>query len=157
MVGKMEGGSRLGKERTRDMRIAVTIIAGVLSLVIALQSSSAQIGGWLSTNERRHAGDGDWFVVSLYLLGAGFAYRVPALAVVMFGLAGVISVGLAANGDGNVFGLWGLVALVLAAMSAFAWREKRRILRRQILHSLIDRELVPMEPGHPTRGADPTR
>ncbi len=139
-----------------EMRIAVTIIAGVVSLVIALQSSSAQVGGWLSRDDGRYAGDGDWFVAVLYLLGAGFAYRVPALAVVMFVLAGVISFGIAANGDGSVFGLWGLIAFGLAATSAIGWQERRRVVRRELVHRLIDEELVPMDSSRSSRGADPS-
>jgi hypothetical protein len=137
------------------MRIAVTIIAGGLTLVIALQSWTDRVGDGLSTNERlQGAGDAGWFVAFLYLLGSGFAYGVPALSVVMFGLAGVVSLGVAANRDAAVFGVWGVVALVLAGTSAFCWREKRRIWRRELVHRVIDEELVPMDAGRPSRNVD---
>ena len=142
---------------TPDMRIAVTIIAGVLSVVMALQSGSARVGGWLSRREQPSTGEADWFVALLFLLGAGIAYRVPALAAMMFGLAVAVSLGIAASGEGTLFGLWTLVALILCVLSAVAWRRERRMFRRDLVHRLIDQELVPMESVRSSRGADPTR
>jgi hypothetical protein len=140
-----------------DMRIAVTIIAGCLGLIIAFQAWTDQGDGGLSSSARlRAAGDAGWIVAVLYLLGAGFVYAVPGLAVVLFGLAGVTALGIAANGNGEVAGVWGIVAFGLAAMSAVGWREQRRVVRRQIVHRVIDEELVPVDAGRPTRGADPS-
>jgi uncharacterized membrane protein YccC len=127
-----------------DMRIAVTIVAGALTLVIAYQSGTTEIG------------EVAWFIALLYLLGAGCAYGMPALAVVVFGLAGVVSIGIATNGNRDLFGLWGVVACALAGLSAAGWREKRRIVRRRIVHRVIDEELVPMDAVRPSRGADPS-
>jgi hypothetical protein len=126
------------------MRIAVTIVAGALTLVIAYQSGMTKLG------------DAAWFLALLFLLGAVCAYGLPALAVMMFGLAGVVSIGIATGGDGDVIGFWGVVALALAAVSAVGWREKRRIVRRRIVHRVIDEELVPMDAAQPSRGADPS-
>jgi hypothetical protein len=119
------------------MRIAVSIIAGGLTLVIALQSCTAQVGGGVSRNAPlRAAGDAGWLIALLYLLGAGFAYGVPALAAIVFGLTGVISLGIGANTGVGAFGFWGLLALTLATMSLAGWREKRRAFRRPLLRAL---------------------
>jgi len=126
------------------MRIAVTIVAGALTLAIVFQSGTTEIG------------DAAWFIVLLYLLGAGCAYGLPALAVMMFGLAGVVSIGIATGGDRDLFGLWGIVAFALAGMSAAGWCQKRRIVRERIVHRVIDEELVPMDAARPSRGTDPS-
>lgn len=153
----MQFGSQFGATRgTPDMRIAVTIVAGGLSLVIAIQSSTAQVGDDLLDGDRlQAAGAAAWFIALLYLLGAGFAYGVPALAGTMFGLAGVISLTIASDSGADVFGFWGAAALVLAAMCAIGWREKRRIFRRRLVHRVIDEQLVPIDSVRPPRSVDP--
>ena len=138
------------------MRVAVTIVAGGLALVIALQLSTARFGGFLDGERLRTAGGIAWLIALLYLLGAAFAYGVPGFAVVTFVLVGMISLGMASDGRDSTFGVWGAVALCLAAMSAVGWREKRRLVRRQLVHRIIDEELVPIDSVDPPRAADPT-
>jgi hypothetical protein len=125
----------VGRQRG-SMRIAVTIIAGGLALVMAVQS-------W--TESMPVAGDAGWLIALLYLLGAGFAYNMPALAATTFGSAGMTSLGIAANTGVDVFRFWGAVALVLATLSLIGWREKRRAFRRQVVHRAIDEALVPID------------
>jgi hypothetical protein len=118
------------------MRIAVTIIAGGLALVIAVQSWTESIPA---------AGEAGWLIALLYLFGAGFACRMPALAATTFGATWITSLGIAANTGSDAFRFWGAVALVLATLSLIGWREKRRTFRRQVVHRAIDEALVPVD------------
>jgi hypothetical protein len=126
------------------MRIGITIVAGAMGLAIALHAGTAETS------------DAAWSIALLCLVGLVSIFGMPGLAVTAFGLAGAVSLGIAANGDGAVFALWCLVASVLAALSAVEWRDKHRTRRREIVHRVIDEELVPMDAGHPSRGADPS-
>jgi zinc-ribbon domain len=151
MTGVVRRGPRRG---TPGMRIAVTIIAGGLTLVIALQPCTDRIRGGLAGNERLHAaGDAGWLIVLLYLIGAGFSYGAPALAVAVFGTAGLISLGIASASGAGAFGFWGVVAWVLAALSLAGWLEQRRVRRRRLIHRVIDEEFVPMARAEPLRAA----
>ena len=124
------------------MRIAVTIIAGGFALVIAIQTRT------------EHAGAAGLLIALLCLLGAALAYRRPALAVAAFGLAAVTSFGFDSARRGDVYELWGVVALVVAAMGSIGWKEQRRVFRRQLVHRRIDEELVPFDARLPLHNGE---
>jgi hypothetical protein len=126
------------------MRIAVTIIAGGFALVVAVQTRT------------EHAGAAGWSIALLCLAGAVLAYRRPGLAVAAFGLVAVASFGFGAGRTGAVYDQWGIVALIVCGLGSIGWREQQRLVRRQLVHRLIDEELVPMDAAHPRRGAGPS-
>jgi hypothetical protein len=124
------------------MRIAVTIIAGGFALVVAAQT-------WTE-----HTGAAGWLIALPCLVGAALAYRRPGLAVAAFGLAAVTSFAFRSDRHGDLYALWGVVALLVAALTSVGWREQRRIVRRQLVHRRIDEELVPVDAHPPSHNGD---
>ncbi|HEY7034616.1 MAG TPA: hypothetical protein VH482_24980 [Thermomicrobiales bacterium] len=124
------------------MRIAVTIAAGSFALAISVQT-------WTG-----HAGALGWLIAFLYLMGALVTYRRPGWTVAALGLAAVASLGYVVGHRGEVDTLWGIAASIICAMSAIAWREQQRTVRRQLVHRLIDEELVPFDVLPPSRSGN---
>jgi hypothetical protein len=124
------------------MRIAVTIIAAGFALIVAVQTRT------------EHAGAAGWLIALLCLVGAVLAYRRPGLAVAVFGVTSVTSFGFDSARQGDVYEVWGVFALMVAAMGSIGWREQRRLIRRQLVHRLIDEELVPFDALPPSRNGE---
>ncbi len=120
------------------MRVAVMVISLVLMLAILLQSFAAGVGSGLSNDlgQKQAMAVGGWtglLVALLYLLGGAFALGLPRAAAVVFVTAGVVGL---AGGTSTAFKdltVWGVIAFVLAGMSFFGWRDKRRSELRQVL------------------------
>ncbi|MGH2562853.1 MAG: hypothetical protein ACRDJH_27660 [Thermomicrobiales bacterium] len=66
----------------------------------------------------------------------------PLFSTIIFALAGLIGIGGAAASDYEDLGVWGGVALFLAAMSFFGWRGKRREEVRRVLERQADIDRV---------------
>jgi hypothetical protein len=62
----------------------------------------------------------------LFLVGAAFAMGFPLVSLVAFVLAGLVGLGGGATSSFTDLTIWGWVSLVLAVLSFFGWREKRR-------------------------------
>jgi uncharacterized membrane protein YccC len=124
------------------MRIAVTIIAGGFALVVAVQTRT------------EHAGTAGWLIALLCIIGAAVAYRRPGFAVAVFGVAALTSFGFESDRHDDVYELWGVASLIVAAMGSIGWREQRRLFRRQLVHRRIDEELVPFDAVPPSRNGE---
>jgi membrane protein implicated in regulation of membrane protease activity len=82
------------------------------------------------------------FVAFLFLIGGAFALVFPFVCVLAF-FAGLMGL---AGGASNSFGdltVWGVVSLILAVLSYFGWREKRKRRREEAAR-------VVCQPVHPT-------
>jgi hypothetical protein len=109
------------------MRIAVTIISLLLMVVIGFQSCAAALSGGLGSDRATSAAGGIGFIVALLFLVAGaFALAFPMVSIVFFTVAGIMAIIAGLSSHFSDLSIWGFVALILAGMSFFGWREKRK-------------------------------
>ncbi len=66
------------------------------------------------------------FVTLLFLVGAAFALAFPVVSLASFTLAGLLGFAGGSTTPFKDLTVWGIVSLVLAFLSFFGWREKRR-------------------------------
>lgn len=107
------------------MKIAVGIIAIMLSLLVMLQSctvgTASHIVGDQTTSE---AGAMGLFAGLLLFFGGAFAFGLPVVSACLFTLAGLMAlIGAAEFPDLTI---WANVAFVLAGLSFFAWRSGKK-------------------------------
>jgi hypothetical protein len=110
------------------MKIAVGIIGLILGLLVLLQSCTlAGVSSLGSDSSMTAAGQVGMFVGLLFFVGGAFGFGLPLVSAIVFAIAALF--GFIASGKFGDMGLWATVALLLAALSAFAWysgRAKRR-------------------------------
>ena len=120
------------------MRLATTIISLVVMLIVGLQSCVAYVGGGATSNQDLSgAGAVGLLVALLFLIGAAFAIGVPIISVGSFGLAALLALAVGFTSGFVDLRIWGFVSLVLAVMSYFGFRSRRR------RGTARDRELTP--------------
>jgi hypothetical protein len=108
---------------------------------------TAGIGLALATLGER-VGPTTWSVVTLLLAGAGSRRAQPKLAMLLFGIAGTVSIGAVARDQLEIGAAASLISLLLVALTGVAWRRQWRQMRRDIVHEAIDRQLVAVDlPG----------
>ena len=114
------------------MRIATMILSLILMLVVGAQSCAVSLGdAALKTKAAEQGGPIGLFMALLFLIGGAFALAFPFVSVLAFFLAGIIGL---AGGASTSFGdltVWGVVSLILAVLSYFGWREKRKRRREE--------------------------
>lgn len=112
------------------MRIAVLILGLLLGLVMFLQ---AFVGGILSSmgdDEAMQQAAAVGILVSLlWLVGCALVLPFPLASVISFAIAALFA--FAISGDYPDMGIWGAIALILAAMSFFGWMGKRKDRREK--------------------------
>jgi len=67
-----------------------------------------------------------FFVVFLFLVAGAFAMSFPMVSVVCFLLAGTVALAAGFSSEFADLAIWGFVALALAVMSYFGYRENQR-------------------------------
>ncbi|MCO5153926.1 MULTISPECIES: hypothetical protein [unclassified Shinella] len=107
------------------MKIAVGIIAIMLSLLVMLQSctigTASHVLGDQTTSE---AGAMGLFAGLLLFFGGAFAFGLPVVSACLFTLAGLMALlGAAEFPDLTI---WAIIAFVLAGLSFFAWRSGKK-------------------------------
>jgi hypothetical protein len=109
------------------MRIAVLIIGLLLGLLMFLQTVLVYAGA-SATEQDDLAGAAavGVFMALLWLVACALVIAFPMISVVLFVLAGVFGFAAGASSDFADLPIWGGVSLVLAAMSFFGWRGKKR-------------------------------
>ncbi|MGH3090297.1 MAG: hypothetical protein ACRDSJ_23685 [Rubrobacteraceae bacterium] len=109
------------------MRIATTIISLFLMLIVGLQSCVVAFGGTLSGDESLSGGGAiGMFVAFLFLLGGAFAISFPVVSLSAFVLSAVLSLAVGVGSEFADMAIWAFVAFILAVMSFFGMREKKR-------------------------------
>jgi hypothetical protein len=103
------------------------ILSLILMLLVGFQSCAVSIGDSIAGEPANTQGGAIGILMALLFLVAGaFALGFPLVSLVAFVLAGVIGI---AGGSSTSFGdlaVWGWISLVLAVLSFFGWREKRK-------------------------------
>ena len=123
--------------KAHGLRLATTIIALVLMLIVGLQSCAAYVGGGVTSNQDLSgAGAVGLLIALLFLIGAAFAIGVPIVSVGSFVLAALLALAVGFTSEFVDLRIWGFVSLVLAVMSYSGFRARRRSGTRQ------DRELT---------------
>lgn len=112
------------------MRIAVLILGLLLGLVMFLQAFVGSILSSVGEDETMQQAAAVGILVSLlWLVGCALVLPFPLASVVSFGLAALFA--FAISGDYPDMGVWGVIALILAAMSFFGWLGKRKDRREK--------------------------
>jgi hypothetical protein len=108
------------------MRVATTVMALILSMVVLFQSYAVGVDSSMGENEGVAQGGAIGLLLAFfYLVGGVFALGIPAISAVVFLLAGVVA--LAAGASAPEFAglqLWGWASIGLAAMALVGHNEK---------------------------------
>lgn len=106
------------------MRKAVLVIGLVFLAIILVQSFFVGIGGELFEDPGLSRGGAVGRLVAIMFgVAAAFVLAKPFTSMIIFGIAGLLSIAVAfPTGYHDLF-LWGFVALGLTVMSFFGWRE----------------------------------
>lgn len=111
------------------MKVATGIIGLIVGLLVLLQSctltGAASLGQDAAMTE---AGQVGMFVGLMFFVGGAFAFGVPLVGAIVFGVAAFF--GFAVSGDFDDMGIWAIVAVILAALSLWSWRATRRAAAR---------------------------
>lgn len=107
------------------MKIAVGIIAIMLSLLVMLQSctvgTASHVVGDQMTSQ---AGAVGLFAGLLLFFGGAFAFGLPIVSACLFTLAGLLA--LVGASDFPDLKIWAFVAFALAGLSFLAWRSAKK-------------------------------
>ena len=110
------------------MRIAVIIIALCVFVILLLQSCAVGVGGSLGKSETLSQGAAIGVMLAfMYVLGAAFASGVPLVSTVVFAFGALVAIPAGAQAGGfSDLTIWGWLSAILAVLSIFGWREKKR-------------------------------
>ncbi|MCY1233563.1 hypothetical protein D9M68_365470 [compost metagenome] len=109
------------------MKIAIGIISIFLGLLVLLQSCTVGTAShMLGDKATSDAGSVGILVGLLYFIGGAFAFGLPAVAMVILALAGLLGFAAASSGSFADMTVWAVIALILAAGAFFSWRNARK-------------------------------
>ena len=112
------------------MRIAAMILALVLMLIVGAQSCAVTLGGALGEDQATMDGGFLGLLIAfLFLIGGAFALGVPIVSLVVFVLAGLLGFLAGATTEFTDLAIWAVMSFILAVLSFFGIREKRRRAR----------------------------
>ena len=107
------------------MRIAVLILGLLLGLLMFLQTLFVYgLSDALNAEASAQASAIGVMMALLWLVACAFVLPFPLVSVVAFAIAGLF--GFAASGEFPDLAIWGGISVVLAVMSIFGWRGKRK-------------------------------
>ena len=106
------------------MRKAVLVLGLIFMVLVLVQSFFVGIGGEMFEDPSLSRGGAVGRLVAIMFgVGAAFILSKPYTSMVIFSVSGIVSIIVAyPTGYYDLF-LWGTVALGLAVMSFFGWRE----------------------------------
>ncbi len=109
------------------MRIATLILSLGRMLVVGAQSCAVYAGGSaLGQQGSAEGGAVGLLMALLFLVGGAFAMPLPLVSFLAFLVSGFLGRAIGSTTPFTDLTLWGIVSLVLAALSFFGIREKRR-------------------------------
>ncbi len=103
------------------------IISLVLMFIVAIQSLVVMAGSsMLEDQATSDAAAIGILLALLFLIGGAFVLGLPLVGLIVFTLAGLLGILAGSTSSFTDLTYWGIVALVLATLSYFGMREKRR-------------------------------
>ena len=107
------------------MKIAIGIIAILLSFAIGFQSCAVGLGGSLTSDQKTtEAAALGVLVALLFIIGGAFAFAKPKVSRVVFIIAAVCAFAAASSpGSFKDMIFWGVASSIFAVMSHFAMKE----------------------------------
>lgn len=112
------------------MRVTVLILGLLLGLVMFLQTMLVYgLSNAVDDTNSASAGAVGVLMALMWLVACAFVMPLPMVSVVVFAIAGLF--GFAASGEFPDLGIWGGISLVLAVLSFFGWRGKRKDTRER--------------------------
>ncbi len=123
------------------MRIAVLIIGLVLTVGMFFQA--VIVGGLSSAVNDEATGESaavGVLMALLWLISCGFVIPMPRVSMALFAIAGLL--GFAASGNFPDLAYWGGASLVLAVLSYFGYRGKRKADRKEAEREALMRQVL---------------
>jgi len=112
------------------MRVTVLILGLLLGLVMFLQTMLVYgLSNAVDDTNSASAGAVGVLMALMWLVACAFVMPLPMVSVIVFAIAGLF--GFAASGEFPDLGIWGGISLVLAVLSFFGWRGKRKDTRER--------------------------
>ncbi len=103
------------------------ILSLILMLLVGFQSCAVSLGdAAIGTKAAEQGGPLGILMALLFLVGGAFALVFPPVSLVSFVLAGLVGVGGGSSTDFTDLTYWGIVSFILAVLSFFGWREKKK-------------------------------
>lgn len=103
------------------------IISLILMLIVGAQSCAVSVGdAALETKAAEQGGPLGILMAFMFLIGGAFALVFPLVSLASFLLAGLVGVAAGSTTSFSDLTFWGIVSFILAVLSFFGWREKRR-------------------------------
>lgn len=103
------------------------VVSLVLMFIVGLQSLVVMAGSsMLEDTATADAAALGVLIALLFLIGGAFSLGVPTVSLVSFVLAGLIGILAGMSSSFTDLTYWGVVGLILAVLSYFGRREKRR-------------------------------
>lgn len=109
------------------MRVAVLILGLVLGAFMLFQTFAVYaLSGATSDKTSSGAGAIGILMALLWLIACALVIPLPQISVVPFAVAGVLGIAAASTSKFHDLQIWGIISLVLALLSFFGWRSKRK-------------------------------
>lgn len=109
------------------MKIATGIIGLFLGILVLMQSCAVAAGGGLMDDQAiSGAGMIGIFVGLVFFIGGAFSFALPLVSGIIFVIAALFAFLASAQGMYSDMKVWGVIALLLAAMSFFTWRSIKK-------------------------------
>ena len=109
------------------MRVAVAILSLVLMVLVGLQSCAISFGAALSEDDNLAGGGAVGILMALlFLLGGAFAVGYPLVSLISFAAAGLLGLAAGTTTEFEDLTIWAIASFVLAVLSYFGMREKKR-------------------------------
>ena len=103
------------------------ILALILMVVVGAQSCIVYVGGSAMGEQGTAEGGAVGILMALlFLVGGAFAMPFPLVSLLAFLASGLLGLAIGATTPFTDLTYWGIVSLVLAVLSFFGVREKRR-------------------------------
>jgi hypothetical protein len=110
----------------------LAVIGLAVSLIVLLQSCAANFAGALGSQSLKQGAAVGMLLALFFIIGAGFAMRLPIVSIVVFAFGAIIAISAGHNSDFGDLQVWGWLSAILAVLSYFGHRERKRSLKPEV-------------------------